>query len=129
MALWEKQGKDLDLWNADGITKAVEEVNRGALLMDQKRPGWVDEILPDRLSMSSAEWCIIGQTYGDYDQHVGMPFGADVLDKAFQLYEDEAIKHGFYATEEVPFALLDRVWQYMLYEHKNSNVPVKLELP
>ena len=45
----------------NGITERVE---RGAALLDEKRPGWLDLIDLDRLSIASACRCVLGQIGG-----------------------------------------------------------------
>lgn len=100
-------------WNSDTIHLAIERVNRGAQLLDRQNPSWMDRVFPQRLQMSSGRWCIIGQTYGDYDS-VGIPFGMDSLDTdVADEVQDKAVEHGF-MENGVPFELLDRVWVYLL---------------
>lgn len=130
---WTNEG-----WSTPTIKEAVRRVNKGALLMDQQKPGWVDEILPPKLDMSMASWCIIGQTYGSYDEYVGVPFGLPQGEGSTREIEEKAAEHGFMCLrgswveeddDRVTFGLLDRVWLYLLYEHKNSQVPIVLEMP
>jgi len=39
---------------------------KGALLADRTRPDWFNEIDVDRLDMSFADACILGQLFNDY---------------------------------------------------------------
>ena len=45
------------------MTSAVE---RGALFLDEKRPGWWKEIDVDRLNMGNPVSCVLGQLCGSY---------------------------------------------------------------
>lgn len=42
------------------------EVQKGAALLDQHRPGWERGIDPSSLVIYHIERCILGQLYGDY---------------------------------------------------------------
>jgi len=44
----------------------VEQVARGAKLLDQERPGWAREVVLDDLCLLSGTRCILGQVYGEY---------------------------------------------------------------
>lgn len=111
------------------IETAVERVNKGALLLDEHKPGWVDDVIPDTLDMKQAGFCIIGQTYGNYWSHVGVPFGMNVYNDAHMDVGGRAEEYGFMGDGKVTFAMLDLMWVYMLFEHKNSPLPVVLEMP
>jgi hypothetical protein len=50
--------------------KVREEVRRGAELLDERRPGWDQEINLANLKISSCRNCVLGQLYGDY--HLGL---------------------------------------------------------
>lgn len=39
---------------------------RGAEFLDQRRPGWADEIDLDTLDLRSLDDCVLGQLYGDW---------------------------------------------------------------
>lgn len=45
---------------------AAERVEKGAALLDQRVPGWDQQIELYRLSIASIYNCILGQLYGDY---------------------------------------------------------------
>lgn len=121
-----------EVWSRNDIETCVERVNRGAQLLDEEKPGWQNEVIPDKLDMRSSSFCIIGQVYGDYDEYVGVPFGLgeDMNDEA----ADDAIEHGFLTRrfdedKDIPWALLDLVWVTLLQERAEANEPVLLELP
>lgn len=42
-----------------------ERVKRGAALLDEKRPGWADEIDLDLLNLRSCTTCVLGQVFLD----------------------------------------------------------------
>lgn len=41
-------------------------VQRGAQLLDRKRPGWHGRIDVDQLRMEECERCVLGQVFGEY---------------------------------------------------------------
>lgn len=128
VALWEYQGRDVvGDWTRQDVEEMVERVNRGATLLDKRRPNWNYEVVPENLDMSSAQLCIVGQTYGDYDEHVGPIFGKDEFEDA----QDEAAEHGFVTGDEFDgeWELMDRVWGYLLQERSQAGVPLTLTLP
>ena len=48
------------------IEQAKERVERGARLLDKRKPGWQDRIDLARLSVASADFCILGQLYAGH---------------------------------------------------------------
>lgn len=46
--------------------EAQERVARGAVLLDEKRPGWEQKIRVNELNMGSFCDCVIGQIEGDF---------------------------------------------------------------
>ena len=69
------------------MTSAVE---RGASLLDEKRPGWENEIDVDRLDMNNFKNCVLGQVYGEYD--------AGLVQLGIRILSTEAIRSGFDAV-------------------------------
>lgn len=43
-----------------------QRVARGALLLDDQRPGWALIVDPGTIDILSASRCVVGQVYGDY---------------------------------------------------------------
>jgi hypothetical protein len=140
-ALWRYQGEVVfredcgrngPAWTQEEMEVVVERVNRGALLLDEQQPGWEESILPQKLNMSNATFCIIGQAYGDYDESVGVPFGRDLFDTESM---EDAVEHGFltemdnYPSGDIPYPLLDRVWVKLLQERNFRKERVVLSLP
>lgn len=129
LKLWQK------LWNRDAIQLAVERVNRGANLLDAKRPGWEKTVAPQKLEMANASFCIIGQAYGDYGE-VRTPFGFAELDEGGppeKEVDQRAVEHGFYVIDEIEdgyeYTTLDYIWVYLLQERAEKGRPVYLKLP
>lgn len=127
--LWIKQGGDK--WDEEGIALAVERVNLGAAMLDERNPSWMERIIPEKLNMSSATFCIIGQSCGDYDEWVAVAFGMAEEPSLFDSTQSDppAIEHGFLEDRVVPFGLLDRVWVYLLQERQHIGARVLLEVP
>lgn len=126
-----------DYWTIDEIEEGVRRVNKGARLLDKEKPEWVYGVLPEYLDMSQGGLCIIGQSYGDFDGNIGIPFGMNEIDfNAMDKEERErttvlATEHGFLSDDdEIPYAVLDRVWVFMLVErHNRDGQPVFLRMP
>lgn len=69
-----------------------ERIERGAALLDEIRPGWRSQVNPDGLRMRSAEFCVLGQLYGNF---------YDAADDIFDgRYLSGAIEHGLHARME-----------------------------
>lgn len=132
-ALWQYQGRTYD-FDYPAMQTAIARVNKGATLLDEAKPGWDEEIIPKQLDMSSGEFCIIGQAYGNYDEHIGIPFGMNLFEgeeETYDLAADLAEEHGFLSPRgsKVPYELLDRAWVYMLTARRAVENAVTLELP
>lgn len=65
----------LRVW--ESLPEAVKDpVRRGAAVLDQKRPRWLQKVDAATLDMKSCERCIVGQVegrYENYDHLVGYP--------------------------------------------------------
>ena len=128
-ALWEYKGsKDEDYpWGYTQIERMVERANRGALVLDERDPGWNFRVVPEKLDMTNGALCIVGQTYGSYGEYVGPVFGLP------QGVEDDqqAVEHGFLTKddEDMPWALMDLVWVYLLTTRAESGEPDTIALP
>ena len=59
---------------------ARERVQRGAALLDEKRPGWADKINIATLRMSSECACILGQLEGMFWSAAQRLFGGEGMD-------------------------------------------------
>lgn len=49
---------------SDLLTKRA---SRGAAWLDQEKPGWAKQIQTERLDISEASCCVIGQIFGDFN--------------------------------------------------------------
>jgi hypothetical protein len=128
--LWEELFCPFVLDDPD-ISLTIERVNRGAALLDEKKPKWVYGVIPENLDMSCSDLCIIGQSYGTYSA-VGIPFGmseAEVESLPTNEMDQKGIDHGFLEDDSSPFALLDRVWSLLLVERHAREESLFLRLP
>jgi hypothetical protein len=80
----------------DNPTDTIEaRVARGAALLDEKLPGWVERIDLDKLKLSSGCNCVLGQTWDGSTDTGYSAFGAHA--DALALGGDDDIEHGFNA--------------------------------
>jgi hypothetical protein len=66
----------------------AERVARGAALLDGRRPGWAEAVDLDELELSSCQYCVLGQLYGDFyagrtalglrESEISAPYGFDI---------------------------------------------------
>lgn len=98
-----------------------DRVARGAALLDEKVPGWVDLIDLDTLDLGSPCRCILGQTFADHPDADLTPFtfgvdsifkvGADADDIAaygFEVYLDDLADYYWSLTDEWTRVILAR---------------------
>ena len=153
MALWEFQGRynkkkereGFGTWTRADIELMVERVNRGAALLDERKPGWNFKVVPENLDMTDNSLCIVGQSYGSYGQFVGPVFGWEEEEENEEVTMS-AIDHGFLTNERweytqngideseayggfIPWALMDRVWSYFLIARAEQDEPLTLVMP
>lgn len=101
-------------------------VQRGAALLDEKWPTWVQDIDLDTLDIASGRSCMSAQYY----QHV-TPEGDkvapwDCWDEGralFGLDEDQYEEHGFNAPRAAVIATLNRLWRYLITERRSAAQP------
>lgn len=84
---------------------ATTKVNRGAAILDEKRPGWPNEIILKELSIQDGTRCVLGQIYGSYFR------GARELD--INAYTGL----GFY-DEHARYGDLDKAWAKLISERQ-----------
>lgn len=61
------------------VVTTNQDILNGIELLDEVRPGWVDEIDLDRLNMYQGQDCVVGQLYGGYAtglEQLGLSNGA-----------------------------------------------------
>lgn len=74
------------------------EVERGAALLDEVRPGWFREIDVKKLDLSQATNCVLGQLYGNW-KLAGAHFGWDVWSSSGDKgYDQHSLDYGFGCT-------------------------------
>lgn len=111
-----------------------ERVARGVALLDQKRPGWEQEIDLDTLDISKPCFCVVGQMYKSYFS----PFEAGAVDlvgwDAYD-YDDNApalIEHGFSgvrsADDDGEFDALTVEWNRVIRARRAAPTQVSLPL-
>jgi hypothetical protein len=66
------------------------KVKRMTAILDEKRPGWRDEIDVEKLDFNSIRNCVLGQLYGSYTQglvDIGYPNATEAwqIDHAVEL--------------------------------------------
>lgn len=96
---------------------ALERAQKGAQLLDERRPGWRDELkTPDGTYvfwMPSYTDCILGRLYGDYGD------GTDELG----LYDVRDVQaHGFECdlVVEISYKDLQEAWERLLSDDSNQ---------
>ena len=96
------------------MTTIKERVEKGAALLDEKRPGWEKEIDLDGLVMESGTCCVLGQLYeGSFykGKWAILPeWGADSWDTP-------ATEHGFTSQNGV-YVALTRAWKRLIRERR-----------
>ena len=66
----KKRDKIFAKLSPEDLATFTERVQRGALLLDEKIPGWYAKINLDRLDLENTENCVLGQVF---DEPVTMP--------------------------------------------------------
>lgn len=90
----------------------LEAVTNGAQLLDEKIPGWAEEIDTDSFDLEGAQTCILGQLYVDdvvdpFSKLAGYHIGLrHLFPGGFGGRFEEAIAHGFTQTTDS-----DEIWE------------------
>lgn len=95
----------------------AERVAKGVEWLDSVEPNWRNMVDPEKLSMWSPYWCILGQVFGNYwrvagneDEECGCEFCSVPT-----LYDDEVIDFGFnYLTNADEYKHLESEWLKVL---------------
>lgn len=87
-------------------------VDRGARLLDAKRPDWYDRVNLLTLDMGSRGYCVVGQLYGNY--------GLGIL----AVLRVDGRQHGFNAVSW-RFSLLDRLWTREVQDRRLRDLEMK----
>jgi hypothetical protein len=86
------------------------EVKRGAKLLDEIDPNWVEKIDIPELQMSMSCSCILGQVFGDYEDGLMKALEIDLDDNRMSMRpaDDEEAQR----IENHGFCLFDRSYGY-----------------
>lgn len=93
-------------------------VERGAVLLDIRNPGWFNRIDCANLDIGSGRRCIIGQLYGSYSDGYDVIFPNNAWGS---LVSKSAINHGFYPqTDNLIFELsgLNAEWREVIAKRR-----------
>ena len=107
-----------------------DRVARGATLLDEKRPNWLNDADLGRLSMIHGLLCILGQLYGSYSLGVAALWPDQVYSPHLS---PGAASHGFqfpldsYGRHDGPWALLDAAWTARITALRNEQVQTLLQ--
>jgi hypothetical protein len=87
----------------------AQRAARGAALLDRLRPGWADEVDPDRLDLANAEGCLLGQLYGHVDDGLTALGDPDPVACGFDLEADE---------DDADYSPLTSCWREELWRRR-----------
>jgi hypothetical protein len=97
-----------------------QRATRGALLLDQKHPGWENEINLEKFEIQNQCLCVLGQLYRSFANGANTLFGS-------MMYRNLVVDHGFDSgsgpddlTVYRQFNLLQEAW---VEEIKNRQSP------
>ena len=76
-------------------------VERGATLLDERQPGWADQIDLGTLNMSSCWFCVLGQLYEDFGAGAAWLFGENHRHwRPSREALEQATMHGFQTLDD-----------------------------
>jgi hypothetical protein len=104
------------------VNAITERVERGAALLDERRPGWLDLIDLDRLDLTSGCDCVAGQAGGGepggYTETLailGLSAGDDEIEHGFDAEADVDLPVGeFSAAISREYAALTEAWRDLI---------------
>lgn len=85
--------------------KPERRVAAGVKYLDEVKPGWVLQVDPDTLNLSSDSYCVLGQVYGRYGD------APAVATRYLGARARWAYRHGFLRSES---------WKYGVYEDQRA---------
>lgn len=108
-----------------GINRRVD---RGVALLDQRKPGWEDEVNLSRLNIASSRWCVLGQLY----RHNSHPFYRSGYGKGlFALHITDSAWYGFMYKSFLLFPLeallLNFRWRRVIQSRRKEAARRKAE--
>jgi hypothetical protein len=92
------------------MTTIAERVQAGATLLDEKRPGWWQDVSISNLAMSLGRSCVLGQLFGSFYD------GQDDLD----LSVEDSVKHGFDRSSDLEYTALGNAWKALIRERRSQ---------
>ncbi len=126
------------LENVSDMDSIQERVERGAKLLDEKRPGWWKKIDLDLLRLSSCFRCVLGQLCS-IDERKEYPISwfqalAGILCGNFDVTPifDFAVPHGFAKHDDENMAVypaLEAAWKTLILSRRAAPEPVVLKAP
>jgi len=95
---------------------------KGMEYLDEYAPGWIDKIDLANLNMVNTRFCVLGQVFGNYWDHVvrdgafweNVPRHHKVSDYGFQVDNDD------YESIGSPYVALADVWDALITERRES---------
>ncbi len=109
-----------------------QRVARGAMLLDEHRPGWYLRTDLDRLDMGQSQHCVLGQEYADewrgyaytvYSHAIERLRG--ILNRKFYDHGCLDVQYGFDAqypdTDDREYHLLDVAWTREITRRRNAH--------
>ncbi len=88
-------------------------VRRGAAHLDEHIPGWLYEIDPDKLDVSDADVCMIGQLVCNYTRFIELGL----------MRPEEGIDRGFHEDAHASFDELTTLWRMLILERRLALAP------
>jgi hypothetical protein len=101
----------------DVSEELAERVERGAALLDERRPGWWDEVDVEALDLDLCSRCPLGQLWGDFESGAYRLFRG-----GFHEVADMAGHHGFDAVCDNHFPILTDLWRAAI-ERRRAQAP------
>lgn len=86
-------------------------VDRGIALLDERRPGWWEDVDVRKLEMASCYLCVLGQTGSSYaEEFLALGLSGD----------DDAVGYGFEAVDNEPddWDILTAIWRRRISERR-----------
>lgn len=106
-------------------SELLDRVWRGVELLNEKRPDWIGEISVGPLDLAEAEWCILGQLYGDYlDGAIALKLSRSRSDYGCYCCSEDSISRGFSLPggETARYPALTEAWEQVITALRHPRV-------
>lgn len=105
--------------HAEQTLTIAERVQAGAALLDEKRPGWDQEIDLDTLALESECLCVLGQLFGKF------AYGLDVLKlpRSYVAPGSEIVPYGFDLSRDMDrdlYPSLNDAWKALITARREA---------